>query len=425
MKRNILLLSFALASLSAIAQQKSFKEESNFWLKSDKQLKDTSIFNGHAPLQKNSNTQLSTKIGKDYSNYYLVYRSLDSKPVDLLDLNMACYKHTMTTHNINFHDENLKNEKIKTGAIVKQSFHYPAESDNQFLQVILEDDKTDLYEFVYVNKEFDLIDHKKIQTYLSIKYGISLIDSDNYYDDTIGNLWDKSKDFSNFITSIGRNDYYQLNTLKAVNSVQNQYSISANYLKDREYVMVGSNAGDWKMITKENEIVLDKYFYFKPISHANLDFVFTINTNNLENKSTDKAFILYKNNDFTKPVAIGIDGNNGQVNFNLNSQDISENDEFMIAYSAKPNAEIVVDKNEINVYPNPIKENESVNIDFNFNRKTDVEVYVYQLDGKLISRKTIKEIDQMKHSIQLHTVGNYIVALLFDGKTQIHKITVN
>lgn len=423
MKKRLLLLGIAFVSIATNAQNKSFSEEANFWVHSTKVSKESSALNGHAPIEKNDRTVLTAPIGKDHSNYYVVFKSLDQENKDLLDFNFSCYKQTMTTQNINYFDEVARKEKIKTGAIVKQGFTYPVASDRQFLQLVEEPDQTYVYELIYVNKEFSLQDHQKIQTYLSLKYGISLIESANYYDEQVGYLWN-NQSFNHQVTALGRNDYYNLNTTSTTNSVQDLYTLSTASLANHQYVFVGANEGRWSVVNKGTHSVIDKSFAFQITNADHLDFVFSINTQNLQGALKDQALVMYKNNDFSTPISIGLAKADGIVDFSLNGSQISSEDTFTIAYASKSTSEFVFEKGDVNVYPNPSKVGENITIDFNFKNKTDVEVYVYQMDGKLIERKKLGSIDQSKYTTNLNSSGTYVFAVISNGITQVHKVVV-
>lgn len=418
MKKQLLALGLLLMTFSSYAQRNTFQEKVSYWVKTDAKTSGESQLNGYAPLKITSDGNFTTPIGKAASNYYLVFKSHDKEHVDLLDVNLNCYKHTMTTRNISLADEALKNEKIQTGAIVKQGFKYDYESDRQFFQLIDADDQTYIYEFIYVNDDFELTDHQKIQTYLSLKYGISLLESSNYYDEQVGYLWTEKQN-NQYITSIGRNDFYQLNTLTTVNSAQDIYSLSAKHLNNHEYILVGSSADDWKV--GEGGKIL-KNFSFEATTSNAVDFTFSVNTNDLE--TANGVLMLYKNNDFTQPIAVGVESGDHQIDFHLSTNDISSTDEYVLAFAQMPSAEIVLDKNAYKIYPNPVKVGESLSIDFNFKYKTDTEIYIYQIDGKLVERKRLGVIDQYQYTTRLQSSGTYVVAIVNNGNTQAQKIVV-
>ena len=134
--------------------------------------------------------------------------------------------------------------------------------------------------------------------------------------------------------------------------------------------------------------------------------------------------MLYKNDDFTKPIAVGVESGDHQIDFNLSTNGISSTDEYVLAFAQKPSAEIVLDKNAYKIYPNPVKVGESLSIDFNFKYKTDTEIYIYQIDGKLVERKRLGVIDQYQYTTRLQSSGTYVVAIVNNGNTQAQKIVV-
>src|SRR5690606_13502087 len=117
---------------------------------------------------------IMTQLGQKHSNFYIVFQSFDEHEVDLANINMKCYQQTITTQNINPQSLDVPLlDKIQTGAILKYGFNlgdYQVTDD--FILLNNEKDRTYIYEMIYVNKEFKDIDHKHLQTYLSLKYGI-------------------------------------------------------------------------------------------------------------------------------------------------------------------------------------------------------------------------------------------------------------
>jgi len=76
------------------------------------------------------------------------------------------------------------------------------------------------------------------------------------------------------------------------------------------------------------------------------------------------------------------------------------------------------------IYPNPIAVNEAFSVDFAFKEAKNVEVYIYQQNGKFISRQSLGAITQHNVQTQLNAAGVYFVVAVINGKSEIKKIAV-
>ncbi|HUH26435.1 MAG TPA: hypothetical protein VLY87_07395 [Flavobacterium sp.] len=189
MKKTILLTAILFSSYAVFAQK--FENRTAFWAKPDKAQNFNQKLNKNVSLNGNVSQSMTASIGEGASNFYVVFKSEDAVEKDLLDFTFTCYQHTVTTHNINYHDVKTVDQKRRTGAIVKYGFNYPnAAGDKNFVTIADKpNDLTDVYEVIYVNDAFSDLDHQQIQTYLSLKYGISLINSSNYVDANGKSIW--------------------------------------------------------------------------------------------------------------------------------------------------------------------------------------------------------------------------------------------
>src|SRR5690606_40271072 len=91
----------------------------------------------------------------------------------------------------------------------------------------------------------------------------------------------------------------------------------AKHLNNHEYILVGSSADDWKV--GEGGKILKK-FSFEATTTNTVDFTFTVNTKGLE--TSNSVLMLYKNDDFTKPIAVGVESGENQIVYHLSNTDI-------------------------------------------------------------------------------------------------------
>lgn len=101
------------------------------------------------------------------------------------------------------------------------------------------------YEFIYFPEIVDEIKARKIESSLSVKYGISL--TEGVYINSIGDtLWDilLSSPYNKNITGIGRDDFLNLNQSKSHNINDKYLTIEVtqgHYLYDHDYIMWADN----------------------------------------------------------------------------------------------------------------------------------------------------------------------------------------
>lgn len=116
------------------------------------------------------------------------------------------------------------------------------------------DNKEQLLEFIYFPKVVSAVERRKIETYLSIKYGISLKGNYDYINATHDTIWDynKNKSYNSRVTGIGRADYQQLYQKQSGNAehdglyiglgtIEKENRANKNKLKDNTYLIWGDN----------------------------------------------------------------------------------------------------------------------------------------------------------------------------------------
>jgi len=492
---SIATLCFAL-SLQNQANAQSLKSEAKFWIKGT-DAKSVTHLNGNYPLSEDNQGAILTPIGDNHSNFYIVFQSSDSQSVDLADLNMKCYQHKITTQNINNHGLDVPlAEKIQTGAIVKYGFNlgnYTVTDD--FLLVNNEKDKTFIYELIYVNKEFTDVDHKQIQTYLSLKYGITLIDINNYLSNKQVVLWDASyaPEFNKNVIGLGKSNYYDFNQQTTINSVDKLLRITSNSLKNEAYILVGNNAKSNRFVNVGNEMILEKTYLVQTTSESEEIITLNMDTRLFENFDASKDVYLNLNNGrkikgnvdinslvFTD-VVLNLDGNGKEqfsISYDLSSVKAELADAWFLndrgEVTIKP--EVIADKkadvkiawyynkqlisnkkdlivnktgnyemkvtsnnvtnsyqttvyskvdakvsNEISVYPNPVSADQEFKISYNLGSESNVEIFIYQLNGKLVTHQNLGRFNQNEFNFKLTTAGVYMIVSKIDGKTSINR----
>ena len=495
---SVTTLCFVLTLQTQVNAQ-NLKSDANFWVKGS-DTKSVVNLNGNNPISDQNQGAIMTQIGDNHSNFYIVFQSFDAHEVDLADINMKCFQNKITTQNINPQSLNVPLlDKIQSGAILKYGFNlgnYKVTDD--FMLLNNDKDRTYIYEVIYMNKEFTDIDHKHLQTYLSLKYGVSLIDVNNYLSHHNKTVWDAniSSEFNNHVIGLGKSNYYDLNQTSSINSVDKLLTISSNSLKNEEYVLVGNNAKSNKFLVNGNEAVLEKT-YLAQTSSVNEEVVnLSFNISLLENFDSSKPIYLILND--AEKISGKLDNNalvfsdvvlnkrgngidnislaydlstikaeladawflneNGQVvvkpeifadknsdykvSWFLNNELVSNKTDLVAVKTGVYEMRITSNKgtnsyktnvynkvnnalsNEISVYPNPVEIGQEFKISYNLGSESNVEVSIYQMDGKLVTNKKLGRFNQHEFVSKLDTAGVYIIVSKIDGKANINKIVI-
>lgn len=497
------ILSIAALSLVFLSQTnvnaQDLKSEAKFWIKGSKS-KGAISLNGNYPISDEYKGSLIAPLGENASNYYVVFQSLDNKPVDLVDFNMKCYQHQITTENINFKEtDSVIQEKIKTGAIVKYGFDLKDyKVTDEFMYVNNEKDQTFIYEIIYINKAFSEKDHKHMQTYLSMKYGVSLLDVTNYLSKNDAVLWNSNldQDANKFIIGIGKSDVYEINKTESINSIDKLLTISSKSLNNEEYIFVGNNGKSNVFSDQGNQLTLNKTFLaqttsknkeivdlkfdtalisdfqFSNVYYLNVNddlkiqgsiennkLVFSNVTFNSDNTGIDRFFVssekisikvdlaeawfLNDKGQVTLKPVLELSGNekydvswfyNGKKITNTVDAIVNKTGEYEMQFTANNSTQnyktTVYDvlesgKSEnIQVYPNPITAGQTFEISYNLKAASNVEVYIYQSNGKFVTKKDLGTIENETFKYELQSSGVYILISKINNKSTIQKLIV-
>lgn len=434
MKRKILLTAVLCTSLTAFAQ--TFQSRTSFWAQPSKTQNTKQVFNKNESVNGSSNQSLTTTIGEGSSNFYLVFKSEDAVEKNLLNFTFTCMQHTVTTHNINYHDAAKVDEKRRTGAIVKYGFDYPhANGDKNYVSIAdAPNDLTNVYEVIYINEAFTELDHQQIQTYLSVKYGISLINSANYVDANGKSVWNSNLNpqYNSNITGLGRSDYFGLNKTETVNTVDKRIEIKTNDFNDNEYLFVGTNNENTSFEKLNDYEVLDSSWMVqtnKKSSLVTLKFnlgstLKTTGTYELLINQTDTSFAI---NDNSLRVQGKVAGDLLVFENVLLDADGNGYDTFSVKHTAKADENTkpaIVLNSKVNAYPNPANINEAVTVAYNFEKPTNLNIHVFTVDGKLIDKREVNNINNYMFDTKFATAGVYLIVSTYGGEVTTNRIIV-
>ncbi len=433
MKRKILLAAVLFTSVTTFAQ--TFESKAAFWAKPNKTQNTKQALNKNASINQNSNQSLTTAIGAGNSNFYMVFKSEDTVEKDLLNFTFTCTQHAVTTHNINYHDVATVEQKRRTGAIVKYGFDYQhATGDKNYVTVSdAPNDLTDVYEVIYVNDKFTELDHQQIQTYLSVKYGISLINSANYVDANGKSVWNSNLNaqYNSNITGLGRSDYFGLNKTETINSVDKRINIKTNGFNNNEYLFIGSNNENTAFVKTADSEILNSSWLVQTNTTANLTTLrFNLGAE-LKKTGTYELLINQTETSFANTNVLKVQGKieGNELVFENVMFDADGNgfDTFSIGYTTKAQENSlpeIVSNTKVNAYPNPANVNETVRVAYNLGKAANLSIHVFTVDGKLIKKHEANNTDNYLFETKFTTAGVYLIVSTYNGEITTNRIIV-
>lgn len=174
---------------------------------------------------------------------------------------------TVTNQGVFDHADTLKVESAVPSQIITYSKH--DKSKGSFVYFPKSNDKTLLIpEFLVFKRNLSKREKQQIETYLSIKYGVSInyLSENNYLSASGDILWNykKNKKYGYRITGVGRDDLFGLYQKQSKNSGDNSLIVSLDNLKrlnnensgslnDNEFLLWGDNNED--ILFKESDLL--------------------------------------------------------------------------------------------------------------------------------------------------------------------------
>ena len=174
------------------------------------------------------------------SSLFVVFQSSNKDENELLMMQVSNYKATLSNQKIVSENTEYKNEgDAKEGIVISHLFTKNSLSSRKkgtltFNDIIyLANEENQLYELIYIPKMLNEKEKSSVESYLSIKYGISLKGEKNYYNSKGEKVWDyeKNKEFNNHVTGIGRDENFNLNQKQSKNSTLNGIQIGINSIE--------------------------------------------------------------------------------------------------------------------------------------------------------------------------------------------------
>lgn len=285
--RNWLLTIVLLLCFHLHSQERKEIFDSTLWIKAkeiinsdipnsntnaENELKKYFNFNPTVNFTKDKFKKEYRNLVKKQSTLFVVFKTSSKEDDALLLMNQSGSKTFFSTKKIQS-DEDLSLNKgnVQKGMILtytsnKNSILSSKKGSITIDDLFLQDDtgKNQMMELIYIPRILNQLEQNKVESYLSVKYGISLIGDKDYYNSEGKKIWDfKNNSSNNFrVTGIGRDDTLGLYQKQSGNYEKDGLYIGLNSIKETNasnstkidnltYLIWGDN--NESTVIKENE----------------------------------------------------------------------------------------------------------------------------------------------------------------------------
>jgi Secretion system C-terminal sorting domain len=266
--KQLLLYPFLFITIVVQAQNKNILT-SLFWIKTENQnfskakpevalpeqkIKKLYNFNPIVDFSKSNFSKKTKNIIKNQSSLFLVYKATTNEENNLLLIQKGSFKTFVTSKKIIADKEIILNKGDATKGFILSYFNnnnsiLSKKSGSITFDDLLYEDKegkSQLMELIYIPNLLSGYEKNLIESYLSIKYGISLIEKD-YYSYNGKKIWDfkKNEAFKYRVTGLGKDTLDGLNQKQSGNSEKDGICIGHNKIEksnDENKVAVSNNS---------------------------------------------------------------------------------------------------------------------------------------------------------------------------------------
>lgn len=439
------------------------------WIKS-KKLKDSIVIedkfslNFNLPINKND-FLVGGKIKNVVTNkgsLFVVFKSNSKNNIELLTLRNKDFKVNISNKKIDAEKEILISEESASNGVIINYLFNKNSTNKRKGHLILNDLSFDAlnndiktFEIVYIPENISSKDKSIIETYLSIKYGVSLEQSKNYVTSKGDTIWSAKENeiFNNRITAIGNDSILGLNQIKSKNALNDGLCIEVllndrtnklNHFWDQSFIIWGDNnkAFNFKKDIDKSENNLERVWKLKTYSNENSQLltkiVFDKKRINLQYDkqnfiwlaidSVGTKQINYNTSKFYKAIVddenqIIFDAINISPNTNYLFSLVQRND----SQTSKIGKEIKTENEVVqgfSIYPNPIYKSQPFCIDFNLSEPSEVNIAVYDINGRLFKNKNLGKIKSFTYQETIQSSGTFLIQVSINGKIQSTKLIV-
>lgn len=404
-------------------------------------------------------------------SFFLVFKSNEREDNLILLKNKIFSTKISSSKIISDKEFEFKQSDSKKGTLISYHYNFKSKKKRKRGDIILnasffESDKSKLYELIYFPEIIGNKKRKAIESYLSIKYGISLLDDKNYINSKLDTIWNykSNKEFSNNITGLGKDSVFELNQKQSVNINDENFSIALgefsntnssnkSELFDNSFMLWGDNGKSYKFEkdnTKKNSY-LNRVWKLETYSNKNQKFTTQIKIKKSPLKLKDnlkgkicllidtlsnsipnvKSSIIYEiskiEDDYLLFDNVKWDANKSYF-FTLAiiddiEKEINENNEITNLKN-EMSPESYNNVNVFSIYPNPTKVDKEFSVYIDLKKKSNVSIAIIDISGKKILDKNLGNVSKIVENESLRSAGVFIIKVQIDDQILSHKLIV-
>lgn len=211
---------------------------------------------------------------------FVVFKSDVEEEVNLLNLKLNGVKTTISNKQLaNNKTNTYKKVDARQGMVLTYLVSHEKKGRNRSSLVLEnlsrpnteEGFRNDIMELLYYPRVVNELEKKKIESYLSIKHGISLLGEVDYINSEGGKVWDskENKSFNNRVTGIGKDEAMHLNQKQSGNAQKDGLYIGLEaieasnakntmILPDKSFLLWGDNGQSLKIESNKKEMSVVK-----------------------------------------------------------------------------------------------------------------------------------------------------------------------
>lgn len=267
MLKNITKILILLISLSSFSQADYIKNNATLWLKNDS-VSNCLNYNTNCPLNQ---LEENYKIYSNQFSFFIAYKTNNDVEKNIVSLKYGNKQIKITNKNVLKQNDTITVlDSNRNTKIVSYLHNDPTFSKKGKLLIDLlnnPNSEDDILEIIFIPKVVSLYNKEKIETYLSLKYGFSLMENQYYRSVKNDTLWNPItlSAFSKDVTGMGNDIANFYSKSKSFNyNLKGLEVYTDSTFFDANYALWGHN-GKAKMVVNHNELSIENYkiWHFK------------------------------------------------------------------------------------------------------------------------------------------------------------------
>jgi len=195
-------------------------------------------------------------------------------------------------------------------------------------------------------------------------------------------------------------------------------------------LFIGTTNENTSFVKSNDYEILDSSWLVQTNTASNLTTL-RFNLGSLKSTGTYELLINQNETSFANSNVLKVQGKveGNQLVFENVMFDADGNgfDTFSVGYTtkAKENSKPeIVSNSKVNAYPNPANINETVNVAYNFGKPTNLNIHVFTVDGRLINKQEMNNINSHVFETKFSTAGVYLIVSTYNGEITTNRIIV-